>query len=125
MTDQKPYVYYKFIGVRPFTKLLEESGIGFVVFDDPAARRLYETRPDYFNPAEDTITVGRCIQDGIEVYFAEFGIKITKSFSSHIIFIFDHHPTSGDIDVSADDIDPLIQQHLEGVDLGEILGEGN
>lgn len=125
MTDQKPYLYYKFIGVRPFTKLLEESGIGFVVFDDPAARRLYETRPDYFNPAEDTITVGRCIQDGIEVYFAEFGIKITKSFSSHIIFIFDHHPTSCDIDVSADDIDPLIQQHIEGVDLGEILGEGN
>ncbi len=125
MQEKKPYAYYKFIGVRPFTKLLEESGVGYVVFEDSAVPRLYESRPDYFNPADDTITVGRCTQDGAEVYFAEFGIKITKSFRSHIIFIYDHHPTLDDMEVSAADIDPLIQQHLDGVDLGEILGEGN
>jgi hypothetical protein len=123
MTEQKPYVYYKFIGVKPFTKLLEESGIGYVLFEDPAVRHLYETRSDYFNPADDAIAVGKCTQEGVEVYFAEFGIKITKSFRSYIVFIFDHHPAIGDMEVSASDIDQLVQRNLESVDLEEIQGQ--
>jgi hypothetical protein len=125
MAEKKPYAYYKFIGVKPFTKLLDDSGIGYILFEDEAVRRLYEARPDYFNPADDTITVGKCIQDGVEVYFAEFGIKITKSYRSFIIFIYDHHPTFDDLGVSAADIDRLIQQQLEGVNIEEIRGEGN
>jgi len=125
MTEKKPYAYYKFIGVKSFTKLLDDSGIGHILFDDPAVPRLFDARAEYFNPAEDSIAVGKCIQDGVEVYFAEFGIKITKSFRSYIVFIYDHHPTFDDLDGSAADIDGLTQQNLEGVDLSEIQGETN
>jgi hypothetical protein len=120
MSHEKPYVHYKFIGVKPFTALLDEAGVRFVLFEDPAVRRLYEARPDYFNAAEDAISVGKSAQEGAEVYFAEFGIKITPSFRSYIVFIYDHHPTEDDILASADEIEALIQKNLDGLNLEDI-----
>lgn len=120
MIHEKPYVDYKFIGVKPFTALLDQAGIGFVLFEDVEVRHLYESKPGYFNAAEDTISVGKSTQEGAEVYFAEFGIKITPSFRSYIVFIYDHHPTADDMLVSADDIEALLQENLDGVNLEDI-----
>jgi len=117
MTPDKPYVDYRFIGVKPFTALLDEAGVGFVLFDNAAVRHLHESKPDYFNAAEDTITVGKSTQEGAEVYFAEFGIKITPSFRSYVVFIYDHHPSDDEMLVSADDIETLVHKSLDGVNL--------
>ncbi len=120
MSKGKPYSLHKFIGVKPFKQLLEEAGVTFLLFEDEAVPRLYKERADYFNEAEDSITIGKCLQDGVDVYFAEFGIKITKSFLSYIVFVFDHHPTAEEMLSTADDLEPLIQEHLEGVELDDI-----
>ncbi|MBP7734622.1 MAG: hypothetical protein KA369_01490 [Spirochaetes bacterium] len=123
MASEKPYTLYKFIGVKPFKKLLEEAGVTHLIFDDEAVPRLFKERADYFNEAEDSIAVGKCLQDGVDVYFAEFGIKITKSFLSYIVFIFDHHPTVEEMLATADDLEQLIQQHLEGVNLDDFKNQ--
>ncbi len=121
---KEPYSLYKFIGVKPFTKLLEESGVTYMMFDDDAAvPRLFKERAEYFNEAEDSIAVGKCLQDGVDVYFAEFGIKITKSFMSYIVFIFNHHPTAEDMLATADDLEPLIQENLDGVNLEDLKNQ--
>jgi hypothetical protein len=119
MVNKKPYVHYKFIGVKPFTALLDDAGVRFVLFDDDAVRRLYDAKHDYFNAADDSISVGKCAQEGTEVYFAEFGIKITASFRSYIVFIYDHHPTADDMLASAEDIETLIQKNLDRVDFDD------
>lgn len=120
MGNDKPYTLYKFIGVKPFKQLLEEAGVTYLLFEDEAVPRLFTERAEYFKESEDSIVVGKCLQDGVDVYFAEFGIRITKSFLSYIVFIFDHHPTAEDMLATADDLEPLIQEHLEGVDLDNI-----
>jgi hypothetical protein len=123
MASEKPYTLHKFIGVKPFAKLLDEAGVSHMIFDDEAVPRLFKERADYFNKEEDSITVGKCLQDGVDVYFAEFGIKITKSFLSHIVFIFDHHPTDEEMLATADDLEQLIQQHLDGVNLDDFKNQ--
>lgn len=121
MAPQKPYAGYKFIGVKPFTKMLEEAGVSYTLFGDAAIDRLFNEKPEYFNRSEDTICVGKSSHDQAGVFFAEFGLKITKSYRSYIVFIFDHHPTEDEMITTADDIEPLIAQNLEGVDLGDII----
>ena len=123
MSEEKPYTLYKFIGVKPFKQLLEEAGVKYLLFEDEAVPYLFTERADYFNKEEDSITVGKCLQDGVDVYFSEFGIKITRSFLSYIVFIFDHHPTAEEMLATADDLEPLIQQHLEGVNLDDVKNQ--
>ncbi len=124
MAKDKPYSLYKFIGVKPFKKLLEESGVTYMLFDDDAAVPIiFRERAEYFNRDEDSIAVGKCLQDGVDVYFAEFGLKITKSFLSYIVFIFDHHPTTEDMLATADDLEPLVQEHLDGVNIDDFKNQ--
>lgn len=123
MGNDKPYNLYKFIGVKSFKQLLEEAGVTYHIFDDGSVPRLFSERAEYFNKNEDSIEVGKCLQGGVDVYFAEFGIKITSSFRSYIVFIFDHHPTADDMFATVDDLEPLIQKHLDGVNLEDFKNQ--
>jgi hypothetical protein len=120
MQVKKPYVSYKFIGVKPFTNALDEANIRYVLFDDESPGRIFHDLTDYFNPGEDSISIGRCIQENADAYFAEFGIKITPSYRSYLVFIYDHHPSVDEMLISATDIESIIQEYLDGVDMGEI-----
>ncbi|MBN2159045.1 MAG: hypothetical protein JW807_06590 [Spirochaetes bacterium] len=124
MKRNRPYSGYKFIGVRTFTALLEEAGVRFVLFDDSTAGAIFGKMSDYFNSADDSIITGKCTQEGIDMYFAEFGIKITPSFRSHVVFIYDHHPTLEDLLASAEDIDQLVQKHLDEINPADITQGG-
>ncbi len=121
MTSPKPYVDYKFLGVKPFTKSLDEAGVTYTIFSDPAANFLFTARADLFNRDEDVIEVGKCTNSDINVYFAQFGIKITPSFKSFIVFIFDHHPSIDEMSVTAAGIEEIIMRHLDGVDVNDII----
>lgn len=120
MGNGKPYRLHKFIGVKAFKHLLEEAGVTYHIFEDESVPLLFSERGEYFTDGEDSIVVGKCLQDGVDVYFAEFGIKITASFRSYVVFIYDHHPTAEDMLATADDLERLIQEHLEGVDFNDI-----
>ena len=121
MTRNKPYADYKFIGVKPFTKMLEEAGVAYALFSDAAIDRLFAEKAEYFNRAEDTICIGKSAQEQAGVFFAEFGLKITPSYRSYIVFIFDHHPSEDEMFATVDDIEPLIAKSLENVDVNDLL----
>ncbi len=115
----KPYIDFKLIGVRPFTAALDDSKVPYVLFEGDGDA-LFDSHGELFNRETDTIRVGRCTGAGTDAYFAEFGIRITKSFNSHIVFIFDHHPTGGDLAATADAIEPLIGEGLAAVNPGDL-----
>ena len=112
----KPYADYKFVGIKPFIQSLEDADVEYILFpQDRGAENLFNNRPDYFHRGEDSIIVGKCLSGGLEIYFAEFGMKITKSYRSYIVFIYDHHPTSNDILLTADDIERLVAERLDSM----------
>ncbi len=121
MARQKPYADYKFIGVKPFTTMLDEAGVEYVLFDDTVIGRLFSEKPEYFNRSEDTICIGKSSHEQAGIYFAEFGLRITQSYRSHIVFIFDHHPSEEDMFATAGDIEQLVAQSLEGVNISDII----
>ncbi|TAL37732.1 MAG: hypothetical protein EPN93_05465 [Spirochaetes bacterium] len=123
MTAPKPYADYKFLGVKPFTKSLDEAGITYTLFADPAIDFLFTARAGLFNRDTDVIEVGKCTNSDLNVYFAQFGIRITPSYNSFIVFIFDHHPTLDEMVETATGIEELIMRHLDGVDVNDIVSK--
>lgn len=122
--EVKPYIDYKFIGIKPFTAALDESNVPYVLFQGDGDS-LFDSRGELFNRETDSIRVGRCTGEGAEAYFAEFGIKITKSYRSYIVFIFDHHPSAGDLAATADSIEPIIGENLQSVDVSALAPDGS
>jgi hypothetical protein len=124
MSSAKPYVDYRFLGVKSFTSALTEQGIAYTLFSDPSIDLLFESRPELLSRDEDSIEIGKCTSGDINVYFVHFGIKITPNFRSYIVFIFDHHPGVADMLSTADELEPLILKHLDGVNITEVLQRG-
>ncbi len=120
-----PYVGYKFIGVKPFTASLEESGTGYVTFEaDPGIAVLFDARPEFFNRDTDSIVIGKCTGGNIDAYFAEFGLKITKTFRSYIVFIYNHHPDTAELLATADMLETVVSRNLASVDPSGLTGDG-
>jgi len=125
MAGAKPYIEHRFLGVRPFTDYLTEAGVGFTLFEDPGAETVFAEKSELLHRDRDSIMIGACTGEGLGVYFAQFGIRITESFLSHVVFIFNHHPRPEELAVAVEDLEPLIMRQLEGVDIGGILKRGS
>ncbi|MGV7928199.1 MAG: hypothetical protein AB2L13_04700 [Spirochaetota bacterium] len=78
--------------MRPFTDYLSEAGVSYTIFDDPAIESLFSRKSELLNRERDSVVIGACTDDGLGVYFAQFGIRITERFLSHVVFVFNHHP---------------------------------
>lgn len=113
-----PYIYFKFLGINSFIKTLDDSDTEYTLFDEK-----YE---DLFNKyavilnKEDTIRTGILSRDGQHVFFTEVGIKITKSYSSYFIYIFDHHPVNDDVEFIINGLESLINENIDRIDPSEI-----
>lgn len=112
------YIYFKFLGIHSFLSTLDGSGTEYRLFKDDFSS-LFNRHEGILN-SEDTVTTGILNREGQQVYFAELGIKITKSFRSYFVYIFDHHPTVNDIDSIVLGLENLINQNLDNVDPSEI-----
>ena len=120
MKENKPYIDFMFLGVKSFTDLLTEGNAEFKLNESGLADKLYETKSDFFKKNQDTIKVGWCTRDGIERYFAEFGLKITDNFESYLIFIYEKEPTIEDLNLTVDDMEGIVNQQLDNVDINTI-----
>ncbi|HSV95933.1 MAG TPA: hypothetical protein VLM75_03250 [Spirochaetota bacterium] len=125
MPADKPYIEHRFLGVRSFIDYLSEAGVSYTLFDDPAIENLFAEKCDILNRGRDSVLIGACTDEGLGFYFAQFGIRITESFTSHIVFVFDHHPRPDELAETAVDMEPLVLRHLDGVDIGGILRRGS
>ncbi len=113
-----PYIYFKFLGINSFIKTLDDSDTEYTLFDEK-----YE---DLFNKYsailnnEDSIRTGILSREGQHVFFTEVGIKITKSYSSYFIYIFDHHPVNDDVEFIINGLESLINENIDKIDPSEI-----
>jgi len=113
-----PYIYFKFLGIHSFISTLENSATEYTLFEDDFSELF--TRHENILKDEDSITTGILTREGQQVFFAELGIKITKSFRSYFVFIFDHHPTIDDMDAVVLGLEDLISENLDNIDPSEI-----
>jgi len=113
-----PYIYFKFLGIHSFISTLDNSATEYTLFEDDFSELF--TRHENILKEEDTITTGILTREGQQVFFAELGIKITKSFRSYFVFIFNHHPTPDDMDSVIMGLEELISENLDKIDPSEI-----
>lgn len=114
----KPYIYFKFLGIHSFISTLVDSNTEHTLFDENYDE-LFIRHEGILNQG-DCMRTGILLKDGHNVFFTELGIRITKSYNSYFVFIFDHHPTTADLDVIVDDLEALVNANLESLDLSEL-----
>lgn len=113
-----PYIYFKFLGIHSFIDTLDNSGTEYTLFENDFPGLF--TKHESILKDEDTVKTGILTREGQQVYFVELGIRITKSFSSYFIYIFDHHPTMDDMDSIILGLEDLISANLDKIDPSEI-----
>ncbi len=117
--SQKPYMDYRFLGIHSFISTLESTGADFRLFDEDYSH-LFSTHSELINPCEDTIRSGIVSRDEQSVFFSEFSIKLTKSYSAHIVFLFNHHPTNDDLAVIVLDLERIVMENIENIDVNQM-----
>lgn len=113
-----PYIYFKFLGINSFIKTLDDSDTEYTIFDD-RYENLFHKYASILSK-EDTLRTGILSRDGQHVFFTEVGIKITKSYCSYFIYIFDHHPVEDDIEFIINGLESLISENIDRIDPSEI-----
>lgn len=117
-TESTPYIYYKFLGINSFIKTLNDSNTDYTLFDEQY-EELYG-RYQGILTREDTIRSGLLTRDNQHVFFIEIGIKITKSYSSYFVYIFDHHPVFEDFEFIIRGLESLVNDNVEKIDPSEM-----
>lgn len=115
---KKPYIYFKFLGIHSFISTLIDSNTEHRIFDENHDELF--TRHEGILNQGDSIKTGILLKEGHSMFFTELGIRITKSYNSYFVFIFDHHPTPADLDIIIDDLEALVNANLESLDLSEL-----
>lgn len=113
-----PYIYFKFLGINSFIKTLDDSDTEYTLYDEK-----YEDLYNKYSAIlskEDTLRTGILSREGQHVFFTEVGIKITKSYSSYFIYIFDHHPINDDVEFIINGLETLINENIDRLDPSEI-----
>jgi len=111
----KPYIDYTFTGVRTFTDVLDEALVSYRVFAPEKSSFLFESASEYLDQDTDTLAMGTCTRGNQELYYLQVGMKITKSFLSHIVFIYDHEPDNKELNDTLMDILSLTESTLDSV----------
>jgi len=113
-----PYIYFKFLGINSFIKTLNDSDTEYTIFDEKY-EELFSKYAAILSK-EDTLRTGILSREGQHVFFTEVGIKITKSYSSYFIYIFDHHPVADDVEFIINGLESLINENIDRIDPSEI-----
>ena len=113
-----PYIYFKFLGVNSFIKTLDDSDTIYTIYDDNYDKLF--SKYEGILGKEDSLKTGVLSRDGQHVFFTELGIKITKSYTSYFVYIFNHHPTENEIDIIINGLESIVNDSLNSIDPSEI-----
>ena len=108
MADFVPYLGYELTGPKKITELLETHGISCTLFEDESVHRLFESHADVLRADRDSLRIGCFRKDEVILFFAEFALRIHDDMTSHISFLFDHHPVLEDLQGCADDMEGIV-----------------
>ena len=115
--NSKPYIDFKFLGVRSFVELMQEAGTAYTVIDDDSIENLYREENSFLKKDLDTVVLGSAQRDEQELYFLQFGIMIAPDLGvrSFIVFIFNKRPDYSELKTTAGDIEDLVNEYLDSV----------
>ncbi len=116
---EKPFIDYKFLGIKSFIEFLDEAGLEYHLFEEDDHSSLFHSRFDILKEG-DSVVSGIMTRDEAKAFFSQFGIRITKSYHAYIVFIFDHHPTADDLLKVLEELEEIIMSNLDDVDISDI-----
>jgi hypothetical protein len=115
---ETPYIYFKFLGVNSFIKTLNDSDTSYIIYDDNYDKLF--SKYESILGKEDTLITGVLSRDEQHVFFTELGIKITKSYTSYFVYIFNHHPTEDEIEFIINRLESEVEDSLNSIDPSQI-----
>ena len=123
--NSKPYIDFKFLGVRSFVELMQEAGTAYTVIDDDSIENLYREENSFLKKDLDTVVLGSAQRDEQELYFLQFGIMIAPDLGvrSFIVFIFNNRPDYSHLKITAGDIEYLVNEYLDSVQKSTVQQE--
>jgi hypothetical protein len=117
--EEKPYVDYKFLGVKSFIESLDEAGLEYHLFEEDDYSPLFNSSLDILKEG-DSVVSGILKRDEEKVFFSQFALKITRSYRASMVFIFDHHPTGDDLISILEELEEIIMNNLDDINIGDI-----
>ena len=123
--NSKPYIDFKFLGVRSFIELMQEAGTAYTVIDDDSIENLYREENSFLKKDLDTVVLGSAQREKQELYFVQFGIMIAPDLGvrSFIVFIFNNRPDYSHLKITAGDIEYLVNEYLDSVQKSTVQQE--
>jgi hypothetical protein len=118
---ETPYIYFKFLGVNSFIKTLNDSDTSYIIYDDNYDKLF--SKYESILGKEDSLKTGVLSRDGQHVFFTELGIKITKSYTSYFVYIFNHHPTEDEIGIIINGLESVVADSLNNIDPSQIASD--
>jgi hypothetical protein len=115
MTEAKPYIEHTFTGLTSFTETLDRILVSYRTMNIKDVDDLFETENQILTRGKDTLTFGECAGNGITLYFMDFGLLLTNTIISHMVFIFDHMPTAEELRLTTRDMEYLTLERLKQV----------
>ncbi|MCL1865270.1 MAG: hypothetical protein FWF73_05605 [Spirochaetes bacterium] len=99
-------------------KMLDDSETSYTVYDDNYDKLF--SKYEGILGKEDSLKTGVLSRDGQHLFFTEIGVKITKSYTSYFVYIFDHHPTEAEIEFIVGSLESIVDENLNNIDPSEI-----
>jgi hypothetical protein len=99
-------------------KTLDDSDTSYTVYDDNY-NKLFSKYKSILGKG-DTLKTGVLSRDGQHVFFTEVGIKITKSYTSYFVYIFNHHPTEDEVEFIVNGLESIVDENLNSIDPSDI-----
>jgi hypothetical protein len=122
MADGTPWIEHLFSGIKTFRDLMDQAGISCEEVDTPGGDAVFTEAAEFLNATDDTLQCGVCQREGHRIWYADFGLKITKSYFSHITFVFTRMPVKDDLVLCARVLPDLVDTRLGAVDLSALGG---
>ena len=113
MTGTKPYIDHTFTGVSSFTETLDRTLVSYRVLNDDSLDSIFDTEKNILTRDRDTLTLGECSAKGRTLYFLDCGLMVSPDIRSHLVFIFDHRPSGGELRQTARDMEELTVERLK------------
>lgn len=112
---EKPYFEHVFTGLQSFTDVLDKTLVSYRLLPEMPADQLFLCERPVLDREKDSVELGICTSGVKTFFFMDCAVGITEKTRSHVVFLYDHEPSSEELLISARDMDELAAERLKAV----------